>query len=82
MATDVQTLQLRLAEAELARHKLACGASEIEIQQGDKTVKFNNASLPNLLTYIADLKSQLVGLGALAASASGRRKPINILFGA
>ena len=82
MAIDVQTLQLRLAEAELARHKLAMGASEIEIQKGDRTVKFNNASMPTLLAYIAELKSQLVQAGALSAEASGRRRPINILFGA
>jgi len=82
MATDVPTLQLRLAEAELARHKLAMGASEIDIGKGDRTVKYNAASMPALLAYISELKSQLVQAGALSAEASGRRRPINILFGA
>lgn len=81
MATDVTTLQTRLTEAEQAYHSLQMGASQVEIQKGDRQVKFNLASVDKLRLYIGELKSQLVAAGALSASESGRRRPLNVVFG-
>lgn len=82
MPADIATLQQRLAEAESALHQIQLGASEVEIQKGDRSVKFNLTSAANLRAYIAELKSQLVALGALPAAQSGRRRALNVVLGA
>jgi len=80
MATDTATLQQRLSEAEAALHQLQIGAAEVEIQKADRMVKFNAASVATLKAYIADLKSQLVALGALTSAQAGRRRAMNVVF--
>lgn len=73
---DVATLQLRLAEAEVAYHKLQTGAAKVSVQQDDMQVTFNLASIDRLRTYIAELKSQLAAAGAVDGSTIGRRRPL------
>ena len=75
---DTATLQLRLAEAELAYHKLMTGTSSVQVQQDDMQVTFNIASVDRLRNYIADLKSQLASAGVLDSTAIGRRKPMYV----
>jgi hypothetical protein len=75
---DVATLNLRLAEAELAYHKLMTGAASVSVQQDDMQLTFNIASVDKLRIYIAELKSQLVAAGALDATGAGRRKPLYV----
>lgn len=83
MATDVETIQLRLAEAEAALHKLVTGSLEVEIQKGDRVVKFSLLGVNGIDTlrrYIADLKSQLLALGAITPAQAGRRRAMNVVF--
>lgn len=59
---DLATLELRLAEAELAKHKLAIGEKVVLLSysaEGSNTRQFNQASLPQLNAYIAELKSEI-----------------------
>lgn len=62
---DLATLQARLAEAEVAYHKLLTGTGEVEVQHGDMSVKYAYSSkgAEALATYIADLKTQIAALG-------------------
>lgn len=57
------TLQTRLGEAEAAYHRLMTGAMEVEVQHETMTVKYSEASLKNLQSYIADLKAQIQAAG-------------------
>lgn len=85
MATDIPTLRLRLAEAELARHKLQTGSLEVELIKGDRTVKFSLLGVngaDKLAAYIEELKRQLVAAGDMPSSELPRRRPLNVLFGA
>jgi hypothetical protein len=76
--SDTATLQVRLAEAELAYHRLQTGVLEVECQHDGMAVKYSLASVDKLRAYIADLKAQLVAAGALDATASSRRKPLYV----
>ena len=78
MAIDTATLQSRLAEAELAFHRLMTGVLEVEVQQGDMQVKYTMASSDKLRAYIADLKAQLAAAGAITADETARRKPLYV----
>lgn len=73
---DIATLQLRLAEAELAYHRLATGSAEVTVEHDDMKVTYNTASVPKLQQYIADLRSQLRSAGVLDATQAPRRRPI------
>lgn len=77
MADDLPTLQFRLAEARLARHKLLLGdlPNEIELQDGSRT-KFNPASADRLDQYIADLERQVAALQGTPR----RGGPIQMMF--
>lgn len=74
------TLQLWLADAQQAMHALNTGRREVEVAygQGDgqKSVKYNMASLPQLRIYIQQLQTAL-GLvsprRAISLNAAGRR---------
>ncbi|MBP0439910.1 gpW family head-tail joining protein [Tianweitania sediminis] len=62
MMADLATLELRLAEAELAKHKLALGEKVVLLSysaEGTNTRQFNQASLPLLNTYISELKAEI-----------------------
>lgn len=60
MALDKETIKTRLAEAEVAYHKLLIGAKEVSVNVGNfGAVTYNQTSRTALETYIADLKSQL-----------------------
>lgn len=78
---DIATLQARLSAAESAYHELQLGAAQVEIQKGDRMVKFNLTSAANLRVYIGELKSELVRLGALPAESAGRRRALNVVLG-
>lgn len=57
---EIETLKSRLAEAEEAYHQLMIGAREVSVNIGNfGSVTYNQASLTNLETYIANLKSQI-----------------------
>lgn len=77
MADDLPTLQFRLAEARLARHKLAIGdlPNEIEMQDGSGT-KFNAANADRLDQYIADLEREVAAL----QGAPRRTGPLQMMF--
>jgi len=71
---DLATLELRLAEAELAKHKLAIGEKVVLLSysaEGTNTRQFNQASLPLLSAYIAELKAEIA-----RAKGVGGRRPI------
>jgi hypothetical protein len=66
---DLATLQARLAEAELAYHKLLTGAMEIEVEiNGIRTQYFNSVtSMDRLQSYIAQLKAEIAAAGGTGA---------------
>ena len=75
---NVETIKIRLAEAEEAYHKLLIGAKEISVNVGNfGSVTYNQTSRTALEAYIADLKAQL-------AEAEGtpvlKRKIIKVSF--
>jgi hypothetical protein len=73
---DVSTLQIRLAEAELAFHRLATGSAEAEVTQDGITVKYSQASREGLNVYLASLRDQLSAQGITDATALPRRRPL------
>lgn len=76
--TDLVTLKLWLAEAEVAQHKLATGNKPQTVKyNGDREVTFNTASLDRLAAYIASLKSQIA---ALEGNPFGVRRPLRLGF--
>lgn len=80
---DLQTLQLRLAEAELAFHRLQTGTAEVIVEQGGEVsmkVQYNVASVDRLRSYIAELKSQIAVLGGGTAGLA-RRRPLYVELG-
>lgn len=61
---DLATLQARLADAELAYHKLMTGALEVTVEHGDMRVETYVASDTNrLLAYISFLKGEIAKAG-------------------
>ena len=57
---NVETIKIRLAEAEEAYHKLLIGAKEVSVNVGNfGSVTYNQTSRTALEVYIADLKAQL-----------------------
>lgn len=77
--TDTATLQVRLVEAETARHKIATGKGVQTITYRDGgSVTYSRATLSDLDSYIASLKSEIAGATADPAS---RRRPIFLGFG-
>lgn len=49
----------RLAEAEAARHDIAIGNREVEIQHANKRTRYSEANLGALLAYITELKGKI-----------------------
>lgn len=66
--SDLATLEQWLAEARLARHRLAIGSATVSVRFGDRAVEYSPASVPALDTYIASLERRI-------AAAKGQRGP-------
>lgn len=77
---DLSTLQLRLAEAELAYHRLQTGTAEVEVEQGGEVpvkIKYSLASVDKLRLYIAELKGQIAQASG-DTSGLARRRPLYV----
>lgn len=58
--TDLNTLKLRLAEAEVAYHKLLLGGGVVSFKdQNGETVQYAQANASRLAGYIQALKDQI-----------------------
>lgn len=77
---DLATLQTRLLEAELAKHKLLTGTQEVEVDFNGIRTKYANSvtQLQLLDSYIADLKTQITGLGGQVTGESRRAIIVNM----
>lgn len=70
---DLATLQTRLLEAELAKHKLLTGTQEVEVDFNGIRTKYANSvtQLQMLDSYITDLKAQI---GAAGGTVTGEKR--------
>lgn len=60
MVIDIETLRIRLAEAEEAYHKLLIGEKEVSVSVGNfGSTTYNQTSRLALEAYISSLKSQI-----------------------
>lgn len=76
--TDAVTLASRLAEAELARHKLLTGTMVITLDFGDVgSTTYKATDIDKLEAYIASLRSQLSASDGIPEN---RRRPIHLTF--
>ena len=72
MSLDATTLATYIAEAEVALHNLALGQVVVTTSNTDGgSVTYNQASMPRLKAYLADLEAQLAVING-----TQRRKPI------
>lgn len=75
---EIETLKLRLAEAEEAYHQLMIGTREVSVNIGNfGSVTYNQASLTSLETYIVNLKSQIA---AAEGKNAVRRRIMKVSF--
>lgn len=75
---ELQTLKIRLAEAEDAYHKLMIGAHEVSVNVGNfGSVTYNQTSRTALEAYISNLKSQIA---AVEGQTIGRRRIMKVSF--
>ena len=66
---DLATLNTWLTAAELAYHNLQTGAGVQEVQTaGGEKVRYSEANVAALRSYIADLKEQIATAGGTAAT--------------
>ena len=70
---DTATLQARLNEAEQALHAVLVGNKTVEIDYGDRKVRYDKTNVGELRAYIADLKTEL-------GVTSRRRRAITVNF--
>lgn len=63
------TLQERIAEAEQALHQLQIGKAVAKISRGGKTVEYTQANVPQLQTYLNQMKAEQAG---------SRRRPMRV----
>lgn len=76
---DCPTLRLRLAEAELALHKLLTGSKAQTVTFGpSKSTTFTPATASDLRRYIGDLKDQLASCCGEGTPAP--RAPVRFTF--
>ncbi len=73
---DLPTLRIRLAEAEVAYHRLNIGQLSASVSVEGKSVSYSQADREKLAAYIADLKAQI----AAAEGTPLRRGPIHLGF--
>lgn len=72
------TKKLRLAEAELALHRLLTGSKQEEVTFGpSKSVKYNSANLKELRAYISDLRDQVAQCDGATRT---KRAPVRFTF--
>jgi hypothetical protein len=75
---DLPTLQARLADAELAEHKLLTGQQRVSVSFGSgKSVSYTQATLADLRAYITRLREEIATL----TGTGSRRGPIRFTFG-
>lgn len=75
---ELQTLKIRLIEAEDAYHQLLTGTKEVSVNVGNfGSVTYNQTSRTALESYISSLKSQIA---AAEGTSVGRRRIIRIAF--
>lgn len=75
---ELQTLKIRLIEAEDAYHQLLTGTKEVSVNVGNfGSVTYNQTSRTALEAYISSLKSQIA---AAEGTSVGRRRIIKIRF--
>ena len=74
----IETLKIRLIEAEDAYHQLLTGTKEVSVNVGNfGSVTYNQMSRTALETYISSLKSQIA---AVEGKTSGRRRIMKVSF--
>jgi len=72
--SDLPTLKLRLAEAELAKHKLLMGEKTVMLSysaEGQHSTQYHQTSIPQLSAYINELKDRIARLEGV-----GGRRPM------
>ena len=74
--TDVLTLELWLAEARLARHKLLTGSKAVSMTYEGKAVTYTTANAARLDAYITDLTRQIAAVSGVKI----RRGPVQFVF--
>lgn len=75
---DVNELKSRLAEAEVAYHRLLTGAATASVSFGpSKSVSYTQANIAELRRYINDLRAQIAELSGCAPT---RRATVRVRF--
>lgn len=74
---DLAILKERLAEAELALHRLSIGKSVVSISDGERKLTYTAANIGQLRAYVDDLTRQIA---ALECPVLPRRGPFVISF--
>ena len=81
MSETVEELQLKLAEARVAYHKLMTGTQSQSVsmasQYNNRSQTFTQASVDELRRYINDLESQIA---VLQGSTTNIRRPVRFNF--
>lgn len=78
MAINVETLKIRLAEAEEAYHKLMIGEKEASVSvENFGSTTYNQTSRTALESYISSLKSQIA---AAEGTPTCRRRIMKVSF--
>jgi len=73
--SDLPTLQLRLAEAELALHKLLTGKQKVQVMYalgGNHSVTYQQTQAGDLRAYISELRATIASVTGI-----GERRPIH-----
>lgn len=78
--TDLTTLRTWLSEAEAARHAIATGGGVVEIQRGDRRMRYSRENLQALTDYIELLRRE-IGAAEMAASGRPRRSAFGVRWG-
>ncbi|QTH19651.1 phage tail protein [Rhizorhabdus wittichii] len=78
--TDLTTLRTWLSEAEAARHAIATSGAVIEVQRGDRRMRFSRENLTALTSYIAELQRDIAA-AERQASGRPRRSAIGVRWG-
>lgn len=76
--SDLDTLRLRLTEAEAALHDLQIGKRKVSVSRNGTSIGYANSAgdIANLKSYITDLKAQIIR----ASGQGGGRRVIHNFF--